>query len=329
VSAAAQSDTPLRIGILVDTTLQQHALREAVKVTGHHVGESFLSKQSDSVQLEQAQASLDAWLVEVDFTQRAGQRLESWLAHNSLPVIIGEGLDANPGSEDYQTWLRRLSSKLRQLNGQLNLDNHPSGVAKEIWVLGASTGGPEAVKRFVEALPANLGVAFVYVQHIDTGFEQTLTDVISRKGLYPAYQVKHGDVLHANGIAVLRSDQCVEILENGTLLVKQEPWPGPYSPSVDQVIANVARNFPGRSGAIIFSGMGNDGAVSSRLMRQRGGPVWVQSPETCACPSMPEAVIDINSDSGHIDAIGNPEALATAFLHHIKKQETKAYGINQ
>lgn len=321
----AQPDSSLRIGILADTALQQHALREAVTATGHKVGQSFLTDSCDSEQLAAAQSALDVWLVDVDFSQRLGQRLESWLAQNPLPVVIGEGTETKPGTEDNKTWLRRLSNKLRQLNGQLNLAQHPIGVAKEIWVLAASTGGPEAVKQFVEALPQELGVAFIYVQHIDSGFEKTLTDVMNRKGSYPAYEVKHGDVLHANSIAVLRSDQCVEILENATLMVKDEPWPGPYSPSADQVIANVARNFPGRCGAIIFSGMGDDGAVSSRLMRQRGGPVWVQSPETCACASMPEAAIAINSTAGTreagVDAIGTPQALASAFMHHVKRIE--------
>lgn len=323
----AQPDSPLRIGILADTALQQHALREAVMATGHEVAQSFLTDRCDCEQLAASQFELDVWLVDVDFSRREGQRLESWLAQNPLPVVIGDGAETKPGTEANTTWQRRLSSKLRQLNGQLNLAQHPTGVAEDIWVLAASTGGPEAVKQFIQALPENLGVAFIYVQHIDSGFEKTLIDVMNRKGRYPAHEVKHGDVLQANSIAVLRSDQCVEILENGTLMVKDEPWPGPYSPSADQVIANVARNFPGRCGAIIFSGMGDDGAVSSRLMRQRGGSVWVQSPESCACASMPEAVIAINSKAGSIetgvDAIGSPQALASAFMHHIKNKTSE------
>ena len=168
-------------------------------------------------------------------------------------------------------------------------------------------------------LPAKLGVAFIYVQHIDPGFEQTLTDVLERNGEYPAYQIQHGDVLHENGIAVVRSDQQVELQENGTFIERPEPWSGPYSPSVDQVVANVARNFSGHCGVIIFTGMGDDGSASCRLIRQRGGAVWVQTPADCTVPSMPDSVLA----TGSVEKIGTPEELAASFIEYIQKLESE------
>src|SRR5690606_7778431 len=107
----------------------------------------------------------------------------------------------------------------------------------------------------------------------------------------------------------------VEVLENTTLLVHDEPWSGPYQPSINQLTANVARTLRTPSGLIVFSGMGDDGDLGGRLIKQRKGQVWAQSPESCIIASMPEAVIG----SGCVDRTGTPRELALALAEFIDK----------
>jgi chemosensory pili system protein ChpB (putative protein-glutamate methylesterase) len=146
----------------------------------------------------------------------------------------------------------------------------------------------------------------VYVQHIDPGFENTLADIVNKHSHYPAYPVMHGDVLRENGTAIIANDNCVEVQENGTLSTSPGPWPGAYSPSIDQVFANVARRYGKRCGVIVFSGMASDGAVGVRLVHQQGGQVWVQSPSSCTISSMPDSALD----TGVVSVIDSPEGLA-------------------
>ena len=82
----------------------------------------------------------------------------------------------------------------------------------------------------------------------------------------------------------------IELLEGGVLSPLPDPWGGRYRPSIDQVIAKVARVYRDRGGAIVFTGMGDDGANSCTMLHHRGGQVWIQSAASCAIDSMPVSV---------------------------------------
>lgn len=324
----------LRIGLLAYTSMQQRTLRFLVEECGYDVGScllvSDLEKQPDLVASDTALAS-DAWVVAVDSDSGEGpataensanggeQQLEQWLEQwlgrdhrldrHSSAVIFCDG--AVPGIHDsqYPAWSRRLTQKLNQLTGVINLAQTDS--AREVWVLAASTGGPAAVKQFLSELPADLGIGFIYVQHINTGFKDTLAQAISRDSHYPAHVIGHGSVVRANEVAIVSRDNATELLPNGTFLVNNGAWSAPYCPSADYIVANVAHSYRDRSGVIIFTGMGDDGAASSRLMRQKGGQVWVQTPESCTIDSMPLATIG----KGCVDFQGNPQELARHLVH--------------
>ena len=76
----------------------------------------------------------------------------------------------------------------------------------------------------------------------------------------------------------------------------------------------MARVFAKRGGAIIFTGMGDDGARSSKLLRYRGGEVWVQEADSCAIDSMPISVQSFTEP--HV--LGTPQQLAEQFVERFK-----------
>lgn len=253
-----------------------------------------------------ADCSADAWLIVAD-NAIDHPEFSQWLAELDVPVIFEES-----AAQSSDGWQRRLSAKLQQLAGVIRLGQGPLA-PKEVWVLAASTGGPAAVKLFLQALPAGLDVAFIYAQHIDERFDVTLAQVISKGSAYPAELAGHGSPVAANSVLIVRPDQRAVLQENGTLVVHSEPWPGPYKPAINQVIANVASVYGHRSGAIVFSGMGDDGKAAVRLMKQQGGLVWAQSPASCTVSSMPDEVIA----TGVTSFIGAPAALAQALAAHL------------
>jgi chemosensory pili system protein ChpB (putative protein-glutamate methylesterase) len=327
-------DQSLRIGLLAHTQLQQRILRVLVEESGHQPVRcpliAELAEQPDLEVITRA-GELDAWLVIIDSGDlpagaddqaSAGEKhllhwleQEHWLDQRSAAVIFCDG--PIPGAHDvqYRAWSRRLKEKLHHLTGAINLTKTEQGSARQVWVLAASTGGPSAVKQFLGALPPDLGVGFVYVQHIDTGFKDTLAQVMSRAGHYPARVVEHGSVIRPNEMAIVSPDRATELLANGTFVVNDRPWAAPYSPSADYIVANVAHCFGRRSGVIVFTGMGDDGASGSRLMRQKGGQVWVQSPATCTSDSMPLSTLAM----GCVEFEGDPPALAAQLVKELER----------
>jgi chemosensory pili system protein ChpB (putative protein-glutamate methylesterase) len=322
------SGHPLRIGLLAHTQLQQHTLRSLVEECGHRVGRCLLVadlEKQPAIALDDPAFVSDAWIVAIDAEADDGaggrprhgdaegedqQPLEQWLERNpwldrqSAAVIFCEGTVPATHAPRYAAWSRRLKEKLNHLTGAINLAQTQS--AQRVWVLVASTGGPAAVKQFLAELPPRLGIGFIYVQHIGTSFKDTLAQVMSRGSHYPARVVEHGSVVRPDEVAIISPDCATELLPNGTFVVHRHVWSAPYRPSADYIVANVAQSYGARSGVIIFTGMGNDGAASSRLMRQKGGQVWVQTPASCTSDSMPAATLA----AGCVSFKGRPCALA-------------------
>ena len=79
---------------------------------------------------------------------------------------------------------------------------------------------------------------------------------------------------------------------------------------IDQVMIKVAHIYGENSGAIIFSGMGNDGTKGSQYMKHSGGQVWAQSPDSCMIDSMPTSALK----TGCITVQGTPKELAKKFV---------------
>jgi chemosensory pili system protein ChpB (putative protein-glutamate methylesterase) len=93
-----------------------------------------------------------------------------------------------------------------------------------------------------------------------------------------------------------------------------------YLPSINALMEEVAARFGPNSGAIVFSGMGDDGAAGSLAIMQAGGTVWVQDPASCAIDSMPNAVRAVGASSGS----GSPERLAQSIVSHLKQLAEQA-----
>ncbi len=325
--------TRLRLGILADTEQKLSYLKVATNGSAHSVycsmlvaacgkGETIPAPKitfDDSVDVQ----NIDAWLVDVSHDEEIddthwAENLHKLLA-TDVPVVLSDCSEYVAGTAEHSAWLKRLKLNLQQLQGEINLQSLP--VASMVWVLAASTGGPAAVKEFLQHLDGDLNIAFLYVQHIDEGHGATLLNMVNKESNYPAFLAEQGMVLQQNTITIVDPKFRTEILSNGTLLVHTDPWSGAFQPSIDQLVANLARTLPCQNGLIIFTGMGDDGAASCRLIKQRKGQVWVQAPASCVSASMPNAALMTDC----VDHIGTPIELANALAEFtLQATTTKA-----
>jgi chemosensory pili system protein ChpB (putative protein-glutamate methylesterase) len=285
---------------------------------------------------------VSAWLLDL----REDDALLDTFLELEQPILLG--FESAPSKQDgrYPKWEKSLYAKLKQLLGKellqtqasLNsLEAHrpvvtstvltlPKNIvsaevgeqAKYIWVLGSSLGGPEAVKEFLDALPKGLPVGFIYGQHIDAQFVPVLAQVLARHAHVTSAVAKGGDQVRAGEVLIVPADR-EAIFINGVLQLLPTPWPGPYGPSIDQLILNTHHAFP-NIGVMIFSGMGNDGAEAVQQLASEGMPVWAQNSETCASSAMPDAC----RETGAVKFSGTPQDMARQLVARILLLEASA-----
>ena len=317
-----------KIALVCDTQVQQHYLKQTVEQSACQVIQSVLVKdllrkglaKKSSIEPERQLSStsmmdIDAWIVVVDVEQLekndGDDVFQRWLDAIEQPVIFSES-GAYNGAADTQfiSWQRQLTKKLLAIKGQLSLCQKNVNKASCVWVLAASTGGPEAVKRFLDALDMDADVGFIYAQHIDQRQSKVLRETITRDNRYRSFVAAHGDIIGQGDVAIVPVEHSMELQDNGTIACHQGcPWRGIYQPSIDQIVANVASVYQQHAGVIFFTGMGEDGVAGGRLMSLHGGRVWAQVVSSCVASSMPQAVID----TGYVNKIDSPEHLALHF----------------
>lgn len=329
---------PGRVGVIADSTLQGHLLSSAVKGQGYQV-----VVNTEPGNLEERwfdEDSLDLWVVDLSSEDRWQDFLDHLLENASAPILFCDGQAPARTDALYPRWERRLVTKLVDYIGkpqvQERLDIIPQRVAKvripeprefqaimpanrpqRVWVLGASLGGPAAVKEFLDCLPANLPVAFVLAQHIDGSFLDTLCGVLARDNHIQCKVAVDGEALRHGEVAIAPVDYAIRFRHDGRIQSTGQEWEGPYAPSIDQVIQNVSDGFgPQVGGAILFSGMGNDGAIAAPKLAASGHPVWAQSSDTCACSSQPDSV----RETGCVTFSGSPEQLAQQLVEQVRRE---------
>jgi chemosensory pili system protein ChpB (putative protein-glutamate methylesterase) len=198
--------------------------------------------------------------------------------------------------------------------------------APYVWVIGASLGGPGAVKRFLDVLPEGLPVGFVYAQHIDNNFLPVLNQVLGRHSVFDMRQCGHRRKVGVGEVHIVPVNHQIRCTkEEGVIFVHNRPWQGLYSPSISHVMKEFSQCYGPDTGAIIFSGMGDDASDGALAMTDSGAEVWVQTLLTCASASMPESVLA----TGRCNYQGTPEDLAEKLVQIIATRYQDAVTVDE
>lgn len=243
------------------------------------------------------------WVVVSEQAADVFDRLTEW---SDVPVFLADDMPDEKNRVHFEQWKTRLCDKLQKnlnaLQGRdepalvINTDIQDRNAFKEVWVLAASLGGPEAVRVFLANIHPDLPVSFVYAQHIEENFDKLLPSVVGKKSRFKVSYGSDGDSLKRSSVVVYPSHALTQIDSRGRVhVMSDKTWTKPYTPNINQVIQNVADHYQQKMGVIIFSGMCDDGAAASLNLFSQGVPVWAQQPQDCICSAMPEAVISKNA----------------------------------
>ena len=326
-----------RIGVIADSTLQGHLLSNAIRTQGYELAVNTAPNLLEDRWYSSTDLAL--WVVDLTDEDRWNDFLDRFLEESETPILFCDGQAPARNAPEYPRWERRLLTKMldyvERPRIEVELDALTPAVSQKIviptpkefsmaprsgrpqrvWVLGASLGGPAAVKVFLDSLPAELPVAFLLAQHIDASFVETLAGVLCRDNNFKCEVGYDGTSLSHGTVTIAPIEYEVGFTETGVITSTGKDWEGPYAPSIDQAINNVSMRYGQYSGAILFSGMGNDGSIAAPHMKQRGGTVWAQSTETCACSSQPDSV----RETGCVTYSDAPEKLALALVEEVRR----------
>jgi two-component system, chemotaxis family, CheB/CheR fusion protein len=162
------------------------------------------------------------------------------------------------------------------------------GKLSHLVVVGASAGGIGALSKFIPTLPEDFPVPIVVAQHLDPDRESRLQEILSRESKLPVRTVVDHEHLEAGVIYVVPANRHVRISDSELGL--QTDAHGRPKPSVDLLLSSAAEVFGEHLIAVILSGTGTDGAGGARAVKEAGGTVVIQNPDTAEFGGMPGAL---------------------------------------
>lgn len=154
-------------------------------------------------------------------------------------------------------------------------------------VIGASAGGPAALRMLLAELPATYPVPIVIAQHLDEKFAGGMAEWLSSVSRLSVVVAQPGDRPLAGRVMLAGTNQHLVMRDNGELLYAAEPREQPYRPSVDELFASAALFWQGPIIGVLLTGMGQDGARGLLALRRLGHLTFAQDQQSSAVYGMP------------------------------------------
>jgi two-component system CheB/CheR fusion protein len=157
--------------------------------------------------------------------------------------------------------------------------------------IGASAGGLEALEQFLENVPVNSGMAFVIVQHLDPTREGIMSELLQRTTGMKVVQVEDGTKVKPDCVYVIPPNKDMSIF-HGKLHLLDPTAPRGLRLPIDFFLRSLAQDQQEHSIGVILSGMGSDGTLGLRAIKEKAGLVLVQEPATAKFDGMPRSAIN-------------------------------------
>lgn len=171
--------------------------------------------------------------------------------------------------------------------------------------IGASAGGLEAATQLLKALPTNLGMGFVLVQHLDPTHESILAELLSKVTTMSVEEAKDNTQVEPNHVYVIPYNKDMTI-ESGVLKLTARDINNKIHMPIDQFLRSLAQSQKGKAIGIILSGTASDGTLGLKAIKIEGGITFAQD-ETAKYQGMPKAAIA----SGNVDFVLAPSGIAS------------------
>ena len=208
----------------------------------------------------------------------------------------------------------------KKFASQASLPEENSKHPFTVVAIGASAGGLEAFSLLLKNLPADTGMAFIYVQHLSPDHKSLLTSILSKITKMKVEEIDNMEKMEPNTVYVIPPNKIIKVVDGHIQLLPRANKKSP-SLSIDILFSTLAETHKQDVIGVILSGYANDGMAGLKAIKEAGGVTFAQD-ETAKADSMPTAAIS----SGVVDFILSPDLIAEeinkiskAGMHSIKK----------
>ena len=165
----------------------------------------------------------------------------------------------------------------------------------EVVVIGTSTGGPPALQAIIPRLPDGFQSAVLIVQHMPVGFTRSLAERLNSRSVLNVREAEDGEAVTAGSVLVAPAGRHMKVRRRGRqtqVWLDDEPRSALHRPSIDILMASVARVYGAKVLGVVLTGMGSDGVEGLRAIREAGGRSLAESEESCVIYGMPKAAVE-------------------------------------
>ena len=183
----------------------------------------------------------------------------------------------------------------------------------DLVAIGSSTGGPAALETLLSLVPASFAPAIVVSQHMPGMFTESMAQRLDEVCRLPVVHVADRMPLLPGRIHIAKGGLHMHVRRVGAgaeVFMSEQPSTALYRPSVDVLLASAATAFNARLLGIVLTGIGQDGLVGAKELRNRGGRLWAQDQASCVVYGMPKAVTEQGLVEANLDPASIGRALA-------------------
>jgi len=183
--------------------------------------------------------------------------------------------------------------------------------------IGASTGGPLAIQTILAALPKDLSVPLLIVQHMSSGFVHGFAEWLTQTSGFPTHIAIDNEHPRAGHAYVAPDTHHLGVKAGGRIQLSEDQPEKGVRPSVSYLFRSVARIYDRKAIGVLLTGMGKDGAAEMKLMKEKGAVTIAQDATSAIVNGMPGEAVRI----GAAVYVFPPDRIAAALVNIINKRE--------
>jgi two-component system response regulator WspF len=307
----------MKIGIVTASAPLAETLRRAVALTEHQVAWSALDTAQalqlcagripdlllldlalpdciEATRTIMAQTPCAVLVVATDAPTNSSRVFQA-MGYGAVDAIDAPPLDATNPHLAAAPFVAKLNGVARQIARQRKRDveirKGSLQRSQRLLAIGASAGGPAALAELLGGLPKDFPVAIAMVQHVDKQFAPNMAEWLNGFSGVPVRVAAEGDHPVAGTALLANTNDHLVFKAAERLGYTAHPRAQVYRPSVDVFFHSIDVHWAGTVVGVVLTGMGRDGALGLKALRNKGSYTIAQDKASCAVYGMPQAAI--------------------------------------